>query len=125
MNGEDRMRVLVIEDNPENSRLVEKVLVKSGFECRLAATAPEGIDMMGSYRPHIVLLDMSLPGMDGWTAAGVIKGNGDLKAVPVVALTAHAMAEDRARALAAGCDAYVTKPFRPAELVETIRKLVS
>ncbi len=121
MTAEALPRILVVEDNPENSRLVEKVLTKSGFECRVIATAPEGIDLMRTYKPAVVLMDMSLPGMDGWTAVGIIRADAELKDVPVIALTAHAMEEDRARAIAAGCSAFVTKPFRPAALVDTIR----
>lgn len=121
----DQKRVLVVEDNPENSRLAEKILVKSGYSCRLEPNAVDGIKAISEYEPDIILLDMSLPGMDGWQAVGLIKSNSSISHIPVVALTAHAMSEDRNRAIEAGCDAFVAKPYRSAELLETIRKLLA
>jgi len=117
-------RVLVIEDNSDNSRLAEKILTKFGFECYLCATAVEGIKAITSYHPHIILLDMSLPGMDGWQAAQLIKSNKAIAHIPVIALTAHAMLEDRQRAAQAGCEGFVAKPYRSAELIEAIQKLL-
>jgi two-component system, cell cycle response regulator DivK len=118
-------RVLVIEDNPENSRLVEKILTKSGYDCIISPTATDGLARLASEHVDLVLLDMSLPGMDGWEAAGVIKHDPRTSGVPIIALTAHAMDEHRARALEAGCDAFMAKPFRPAELVALIRKTLN
>ncbi len=119
-----RPLVLVVEDHPENSRLVEKVLTRSGYDCMIRSDAASGIEAARSLRPALVLMDMSLPGLDGWEATRRLKADSETATVPVVALTAHAMAEDREKALAAGCDEFVTKPFRAAELLAVIRRLV-
>lgn len=116
------IKVLVIEDNSDNSRLAEKILGKSGFDCRIESTAAGGLKSVLSYAPDIVLLDISLPGMDGLTAARLMKSNDAISHIPVIALTAHAMSEDRTRALEAGCDDFLSKPYRSAELIEMVRR---
>jgi two-component system cell cycle response regulator DivK len=123
--GGVRGRVLVIEDNPENSRLAEKILTKSGYDCIISATAMDGLARLASEPIDVVLLDMSLPGMDGWEAVGIMKADPRISGIPVIALTAHAMDEHRERALEAGCDAFMAKPFRPAELIALIRKTLN
>lgn len=117
--------ILVVEDNAENSRLVKKVLTKSGYLCTIVESARDALKLMIEAPPHLVLMDMSLPGMDGFEATRLLKSHERLTAIPVVALTAHAMAEHREKAAAAGCDAYVTKPFHAAELLAVIARLLA
>lgn len=118
-------RILVVEDHPENARLVEKILVKAGYAVTIATQAREALLAMPQDPPDLVLMDMSLPGMDGFEATRLVKSHDRLKRIPVIALTAHAMSEHRERAAEAGCDAYIAKPFRPSELVREIERLLS
>jgi CheY-like chemotaxis protein len=103
-------RILLVEDNEMNRDMLSRRLMKKGFEVVIAVNGQEGVDMAASENPDLILLDMSLPVMDGWTAAGHLKGNENTKQIPIIALTAHAMEEDREKALSAGCDDYDTKP---------------
>lgn len=103
-------RILLVEDNEMNRDMLSRRLMKKGFEVVIAVNGQEGLDMASSQNPDLILLDMSLPVMDGWTAAGHLKSNAATKDIPVIALTAHAMEEDRDKALNAGCDDYDTKP---------------
>lgn len=116
--------VMVVEDNPENSRLAEKILTKSGYACRLVETAIDALEILKEDRPDLILMDMSLPGLDGWQATARIKADPSTAAIPVIALTAFAMKDDRDRALAAGCDEYMAKPFRPSELLAVIKEKI-
>ncbi|OIO35103.1 MAG: hypothetical protein AUJ18_00535 [Candidatus Hydrogenedentes bacterium CG1_02_42_14] len=115
-------RILVIEDHPENAKLVEKILTKSGYEFILKEDAISGLEALKIEKIDLLLLDISLPGMDGIAAAKKIREELLLKELPIIALTAHAMDEDRRRALDAGCNDYMTKPFRPHELISTIKR---
>lgn len=121
---ESKKRVLYVEDNPENSKLVAKIVRSAGYECTVVDNAFEGLGIMVSEKPDLLLLDMSLPGMDGWEAAGRIKADPTIAHIPIIALTAHAMAKDREKALEAGCDAYVAKPFRSSELIALIKEML-
>jgi CheY-like chemotaxis protein len=112
--------VLVVEDNPLNMELTTDVLEVAGFAVCQAFTAEEGIELARSARPDLVLMDVSLPGMDGLTATGILKADATLRSIPVVALTAHAMSGDRERVLAAGCDGYITKPIDTRGLVGSV-----
>ena len=113
-------RILLVEDNEMNRDMLSRRLKKKGFEVTIAIDGQEGVDMTRSEKPDLILLDMSLPVMDGWTAAGVLKGDPDTKDIPIIALTAHAMAGDREKALAAGCDDYDTKPVEFKRLLGKI-----
>lgn len=104
-------RILVVEDNPDNSDLVVDVLTLRGHEVIQAANGREGVEMARACHPDLILMDISLPIMDGFAATEEIKSDPQLKPVPVIALTAHAMAGDEKRALAAGCNGYITKPI--------------
>lgn len=104
-------RILVVEDNPDNSDLVVDVLTLRGHEVIQAANGREGVEMARARHPDLILMDISLPIMDGFAATEEIKSDPQLKPVPVIALTAHAMAGDEKRALAAGCNGYITKPI--------------
>lgn len=103
-------KILLVEDNEMNRDMLSRRLIKKGHEVVIAVNGQEGVDMASTEIPEIILLDMSLPVMDGWTAAGHLKSNPDTKGIPIIALTAHAMAEDKEKALGAGCDDYDTKP---------------
>ena len=115
-------KILLVEDNEMNRDMLSRRLIKKGFEVVIAVNGQEGVDMATSEKPDLILLDMSLPVMDGWTAAGHLKANPDTKDIPVIALTAHAMAEDKEKALAAGCDDFDTKPVDFKGLREKIDK---
>lgn len=104
-------KVLVIEDNEANMILVTALLKSSGWTVIPAMTAEEGIKIARAETPALVLMDISLPGMDGLTATGILKQDPQTKDIPVVALTAHAMKGDEAKALSAGCIGYITKPI--------------
>lgn len=109
-------RILVVEDNPDNRILIADVLDSMDYEVIIATDGEEGVKKASSDRPDLILMDISLPQMDGLTATRHIKEMPDLKHIPIIALTAHAMVGDRERALEAGCDDYVSKPIDLKEL---------
>lgn len=113
-------RILVVEDNPDNRILITDVLTSLSYEVIVAVDGEEGVSKAESEVPDLILMDLSLPHMDGWTATGHIKANEQLEHIPVIALTAHAMVGDRERALEAGCDDYVSKPIDLRELAEKL-----
>ncbi|MGC3965280.1 MAG: response regulator [Rhodocyclaceae bacterium] len=117
-------RILVIEDNPTNMKLVSLVLDKAGHEVLTADDAITGIDLIRREQPDLVLMDVQLPGMDGLTATRQLRAAPETRNLRIVALTAFAMPEDAARIRAAGCDAYLTKPVRYRELIDTIDTLL-
>ncbi|MGR8920550.1 MAG: response regulator [Gammaproteobacteria bacterium] len=113
-------RILLVEDNEMNRDMLSRRLQRKGFEVLCAEDGGAGVDMARRERPDVILLDMSLPVMDGWTVAGVLRDDPDTRGVRIIALTAHAMAGDREKALAAGCDDYDTKPVDFKRLLEKI-----
>lgn len=115
-----RARVLIIEDNVDNYELVRFLLERSDYETIWARSGREGIDMAKTLRPDLILMDLSLPEVDGWTATERIKGDPATMHIPVIALTAHTLPGDRKRALEAGCDGYLSKPMNIALFNETI-----
>ena len=117
-------RILLVEDHEEIWDFLSRRLKRRGHEVILATDGQEGVDRAGSEQPDVILLDMNLPVMDGWTAAGMIKGNPATRNVPIIALTAHAMSGDRERAIAAGCDEYHPKPVDFSLLLTQIEALV-
>ena len=104
-------RVLVVEDNRDNMILIVDILESLDYDVIQAEDGERGVSLADTERPDLILMDLSLPKMDGWTATSIIKANDDLKQIPIIALTAHAMVGDRERALEAGCDEYMTKPI--------------
>lgn len=118
-------RVLLVDDNEASRDMLSRRLARRGLDVEVAADGAAAIELCRTLRPDIVLLDLSLPVIDGWTAAGVLKADPATAAIPLVALTAHAMAGDRERALAAGCDAYATKPVDLESLLETMASLLA
>ncbi len=118
-------KILFVEDNPKNRDMLSRRLTKRGYEIVLAEDGQEGIDMTMSEMPDLILLDMSLPVIDGWGVAKQLKGDDATRDIPIIALTAHAMAGDREKTLEAGCDEYATKPVRLPELLEKIEMLLN
>jgi two-component system cell cycle response regulator DivK len=118
-------RVLLVEDNEMNRDMLSRRLVRRGFEVSLAVDGQQGVDMAGRESPDIILMDMSLPVLDGWEASRRLKANPGTQAIPLIALTAHAMAGDRDRAMQAGCDDYDTKPIEFPRLMEKIDRLLT
>ena len=103
-------RILLVEDNEMNRDMLSRRLIKKGFEVLIAEDGQKGHDMAHENQPDLILLDMSLPIMDGWEVASKLKADDNTKGIPIIALTAHAMAGDREKSLEAGCDDYDTKP---------------
>lgn len=118
-------RILLVEDNPLNRDMLSRRLLRAGYELLVAEDGPQGLAMIQSERPDLVLMDMSLPGIDGWECTRRVKADPQLAAIPIVALTAHAMVGDRQRCLEAGCDAYDTKPIDFKRLRDTIEGLLT
>ena len=117
-------KILLVEDNEMNRDMLSRRLIKKGFEVVMAVDGQQGLDMATSESPDIILLDMSLPIMDGWEVARNLKADNKLKEIPVIALTAHAMAGDREKTLEAGCDEYDTKPIEFKRLLGKINDMI-
>ncbi len=115
-----KKRVLVVEDNMDTYELVRFILEKSGYETFLAMNGRDGVNAAKKQIPDLIIMDMSMPEMDGWTATGLIKNDPQVSFIPLIALTAHALPGDRQRAMDAGCDEYVTKPMDLLDLVQTV-----
>jgi CheY-like chemotaxis protein len=113
-------KVLLVEDNEMNRDMLSRRLLRKGYEVAIAVDGQQGVDMAASESPDVILMDMSLPIIDGWEATRQIKANPAVAEIPVIALTAHAMAGDREQALGAGCDDYDTKPIELPRLLEKI-----
>ena len=109
-------RILVVEDNPDNRVLITDVLTSLDYDVIVAVDGEDGVFKASSEKPDLILMDLSLPLMDGWTAARKIKAKPELEHIKIIALTAHAMVGDREKALEAGCDDYVSKPIDLREL---------
>ncbi len=118
-------KILLVEDNEMNRDMLSRRLVRRGFEVLIAVDGRQGIDLANTSDPDLVLMDMSLPVVDGWQAAAQIKAAEKTRNIPVIALTAHAMTGDRERALAAGCDDYDTKPIELDRLLKKIDALLT
>jgi CheY-like chemotaxis protein len=118
-------KILLVEDNEMNRDMLSRRLIKRGYDLVIAVDGQAGVDAARSDPPDLILLDMSLPVMDGWTAAGHLKSDAATSAVPIIALTAHALAGDREKALEAGCDDYDTKPVDIKRLLGKIESLLS
>ena len=113
-------KILLVEDNEMNRDMLSRRLTRKGFEVLIAVDGQEGVTLAGAERPDLILLDMSLPVLDGWSAARQLKADDGTRGIPIIALTAHAMAGDREKALEAGCDDYDTKPVELPRLLEKI-----
>lgn len=112
--------ILLVEDNEMNRDMLSRRLQRKGFTIEMALDGQEGVDKAAQLKPDLILMDMSLPIIDGWEATRQIKANKKLAHIPIIALTAHAMAEDHAKALQAGCDDFDTKPVELDRLLGKI-----
>jgi two-component system cell cycle response regulator DivK len=118
-------RVLLVEDNEMNRDMLSRRLTRRGFEVIFAVDGQQGVDLARTERPDIILMDMSLPVLDGWEATRRVKADDATRSVPVIGLTAHAMSGDYERAIEAGCDDYDTKPVELDRLIGKIERLLS
>jgi two-component system, cell cycle response regulator DivK len=119
------MKLLLVEDNEMNRDMLSRRLSRKGYEVLIAADGAEGVHLATSEKPALILMDISLPVMDGYEATRQIKANQETSKIPIIALTAHAMAGDRERALNAGCDDYDTKPIDFSSLLSKIEALLA
>jgi len=117
-------KVLLVEDNEMNRDMLSRRLIRRGFQVVFAMHGQQGVDLARSERPDIILMDMSLPVIDGWEATRRVKADDATRSVPVIGLTAHAMAGDREKAIEAGCDDYDTKPVELDRLIGKIERLI-
>jgi two-component system cell cycle response regulator DivK len=118
-------KILLVEDNEMNRDMLSRRLERRGFQVAIAGDGAQGVAMAQSEKPALVLMDMSLPVMDGWTATRALKNDPATSAIPIIGLTAHAMAADREKCLEAGCDDYDTKPVELARLLDKILALLA
>ncbi len=114
--------ILIVDDNPSNMKLMTFLLEKSGYEVRTAVDAGEVFATLSDFRPRLILMDLQLPGIDGFEITRRIKADPRMKGVVIIAITAYAMKGDEQRALAAGCDAYVTKPIDTRALPQLLER---
>ncbi|MBE9192337.1 response regulator [Gloeocapsopsis crepidinum LEGE 06123] len=117
-------KILIVEDNDMNRDMLSRRLTRKGYDIVFAVDGAQGLSMTSSEKPDIILMDMSLPVIDGWEATRQLKVNPQTQNIPVIALTAHAMSGDREKALTAGCDEYDTKPIELPRLLEKIEVLL-
>ena len=117
-------RILLVEDNEMNRDMLSRRLKRNGYDVVIAIDGQQGVDMAASEAPDLILMDMSLPVIDGWEATRRVKANEATRGIPVIALTAHAMAGDREKAIEAGCEDYDTKPVEITRLLEKITNLL-
>ena len=116
--------ILIVEDNEMNRDMLSRRLQRKGFDIVMAEDGQKGVDMSKSENPDIILMDLSLPVMDGWQATSTIKADQNTKDIPIIVLTAHAMAGDREKALEAGADEYDTKPIEFKRLLGKIKDFI-
>ena len=120
-----KKRILVIEDNEQNLYLVTFILERHNYEVHAARNGQEGIELSAAVKPDLILLDIQLPGMDGYAVAGRLRTNPELQRVPIIAVTSYAMAGDREKALGAGCTGYIEKPINPDTFMLQIEEHLS
>jgi len=118
-------KILLIEDNEMNRDMLSRRLIKRGYDVAIALDGGQGVAMARAELPALILMDMSLPGLDGWDATRQLKAMPETRGIPVIALTAHAMSGDREKATAAGCDDFDTKPVELTRLIEKIEALLA
>jgi two-component system cell cycle response regulator DivK len=117
-------RILVVEDHEENRRIMRDLLTSAGFEMIEAHTGEDGVRAAEAERPDLILMDIQLPGLDGYEATRRIKAKPVLRAIPIIAVTSYALSGDEGKAREAGCDEYVAKPFSPRALLAKVRELL-
>ena len=114
--------ILVVEDQEDNRRIMRDLLTSAGYEVMEAVTGEDGVIAAETHRPDLILMDIQLPGLDGYEATRQIKANPDLEHIPIIVVTSYALSGDDVKAFEAGCNAYVSKPFSPRELLAKIRE---
>ena len=124
MSSIDRFTILLVEDFDDARELYSTCLRSSGYDVIEAATGTDALALARSASPHLILMDLLLPGMDGWQATAELKRDPRLKHVPIVALTAHAFSEERERIANLGCDAFLSKPCLPPDLIRTVDRIL-
>ncbi len=115
-------RILIVEDQEDNRRIMRDLFTSAGYETIEAVSGEEGVAMAKTHRPGLILMDIQLPGLDGYEATRRIKADPTLHQIPIIAVTSYALSGDEVKALDAGCDAYVTKPFSPRLLLAKVRE---
>jgi CheY-like chemotaxis protein len=118
-------RILLVEDNEMNRDMLSRRLQRKGYEVFIAVDGEEGVKLAQSVKPDVILMDMSLPRLDGWEASRQLKAMAETRSIGIIALTAHAMAQDKDKALQAGCDDFDTKPVEWPRLLEKIESLLA
>ena len=118
-------KILLVEDNEINRDMLSRRLERRGYRVAIALDGEQGVSMAGSEAPDLILMDMSLPVLDGWEAARRLKAVPETRSIPIIALTAHAMAGDREKAIESGCDDYDTKPIEFQRLLEKIETILA
>ena len=120
-----RKRVLVVEDHEENRRILRLLLASASIDMIEALTGEDGVTAAERERPDLILMDIQLPGLDGYEATRRIKANPAIRHIPIIVVTSYALSGDDVKAFEAGCDAYVTKPFVPRELLAKVREFLA
>ena len=124
MSDDRKKTVLLVEDNEDNLVVYRTILEHVGYEVIEARDGEEGVNRARSELPDIILMDISIPKIDGWEATERLKRDGQTSEIPIIALTAHALEEDRAKAMRAGCDGYLAKPVEPRRVVQEVEKFI-
>jgi two-component system cell cycle response regulator DivK len=120
----EMVRVLLVEDNEMNRDMLARRLARKGYSVSVALDGAQGLELAAEMTPDLILMDMSLPVLDGWEASRRLKADTALRGIPILALTAHAMSDDRTKAIEAGCDDYDTKPVEFTRLLEKMETLL-
>lgn len=124
MTQSNQKTVLLVEDNEDNLVVYRTILEHVGFRVIEARDGEEGVNRARQYHPDLILMDISIPKIDGWEATQRLKSDESTKEIPIIALTAHALEEDRQKALQAGCDGYLAKPVEPRRVVQEVERFV-
>ena len=118
-------RILVVEDQPDSRQIIRDMLAPTDYEITEAENGEEALAAITKQRPDLILMDVQMPIMDGYTATRRIKGDATLRSIPIIAVTSYALSDEEKKARAAGCDDYVSKPFSPRQLLAKIRQYLS
>jgi two-component system, cell cycle response regulator DivK len=124
MTSSEQKTVLLVEDNEDNLVVYRTILEHVGFRVIEARDGEEGVSRAKEYHPNLILMDISIPKIDGWEATQRLKSDQDTRDIPIIALTAHALEEDRQKAIQAGCDGYLAKPVEPRRVVQEVERFV-
>jgi two-component system cell cycle response regulator DivK len=117
-------RILVVEDTEDNRRILRDLLTRAGYELIEAADGESGVSMAAAHRPDLILMDIQLPVFDGYEATRRIRANPETKNIPIIAVTSYALSGDESKALAAGCNSYVAKPFSPRKILAMVQEFL-